>query len=131
MKSHFRDSKVQNFPGGACPRTSIDGLAPSAFASPPTKNEGLATPLLSMNPLCNHFRILTIVRLCFSNVFGRLFRLIIVSLLSLWRENHRWQLLNSKGLTRGSYLEDYLSQIVVVLLFLVLEFRVILRDYGF
>jgi hypothetical protein len=29
-----------------------------------------------------HFRILTIVRLCFSIVFGRLFRLKIVSLLS-------------------------------------------------
>jgi hypothetical protein len=29
-----------------------------------------------------HFRILTIVRLCFSNVFGRFFRLKIVSLLS-------------------------------------------------
>ena len=38
------------------------------------------------------FRILTIVRLCFSNVFGRFFRLIIVSLLSLWRENQSGQL---------------------------------------
>ena len=35
-----------------------------------------------------HFRILTIVRLCFANVFGRFFRLKIVSLLSFWRENH-------------------------------------------
>jgi hypothetical protein len=35
-----------------------------------------------------HFRILTIVRLCFSNVLGRFFRLKIISLLSFWRENH-------------------------------------------
>jgi hypothetical protein len=39
-----------------------------------------------------HFRILTIVRLCFSNVFGRFFRLKIVSLLSFWRENQSGQL---------------------------------------
>ena len=35
LKSHFRDSRFQNFPGGACARTPLDGLAPSAFASPP------------------------------------------------------------------------------------------------
>jgi hypothetical protein len=39
-----------------------------------------------------HFRILTIVRLCFSNVLGRFFRLKIVSLLGFWRENHSGQL---------------------------------------
>jgi hypothetical protein len=36
-----------------------------------------------------HFRILTIVRLCFSNVFSRLFRL---KLLGFWRENQSGQL---------------------------------------
>jgi hypothetical protein len=44
-KSHFRDSRFQNFPGGACPRITLHGPAPSAFASPSQKNEGLATPL--------------------------------------------------------------------------------------
>jgi hypothetical protein len=39
-----------------------------------------------------HFRIPTIVRLCFSNVFGRFFRLKIVSLLGFWRENQSGQL---------------------------------------
>jgi hypothetical protein len=39
-----------------------------------------------------HFRILTMVKLCFSNVFGRLFRLKIVSLLGFWRENQSGQL---------------------------------------
>ena len=34
-----------------------------------------------------HFCILTIVRLCFANVFGRFFLLKIVSLLSFWRKN--------------------------------------------
>ena len=51
--------------------------------------------LISMKPLgldAIHFRILTIVRLCFSNIFGRFFRLKIVSLLSLWRENQSGQL---------------------------------------
>jgi hypothetical protein len=48
-----------------------------------------------MKPLELHviyFRILTIVRLCFANVFGSFFRLKIVSLLSFWRENHSGQL---------------------------------------
>jgi hypothetical protein len=36
-----------------------------------------------------HFRILTIVRLCFSNVFSRFFRLKIVSLLGFWRISQR------------------------------------------
>jgi hypothetical protein len=40
-----------------------------------------------------HFRILNIARLCFqSNVFGRFFRLKIVSILSFWRENQSGQL---------------------------------------
>jgi hypothetical protein len=44
LKSHFRDSRFQNFPGGACPRTPLGGLAPSAFASPPQKlRSGYAT----------------------------------------------------------------------------------------
>jgi hypothetical protein len=37
LKLHFRDSRFQNFPDGACPgRTPLDGLTPSAFASPPS-----------------------------------------------------------------------------------------------
>jgi hypothetical protein len=40
----LRDSRFQNFPGGESPRTPLDGIAPSAFASSP-KNEGLPTPL--------------------------------------------------------------------------------------
>jgi hypothetical protein len=39
-----------------------------------------------------HFRILTIIRLCFSNVLGRFVRLKIVSLLGFWRENQSGQL---------------------------------------
>jgi hypothetical protein len=45
----------------------------------------LVNIVLSMKSLgldAIHFCILTIVRLCFSNVFGRFFRLKIVSLLS-------------------------------------------------
>jgi hypothetical protein len=37
LKSHFRDSRFQNFPEGACPRAPLYGLAPSAFASSPPK----------------------------------------------------------------------------------------------
>jgi hypothetical protein len=39
-----------------------------------------------------HFCILTIARLCFTNVFGRFFRLKIVSLLSFCLENQSGQL---------------------------------------
>jgi hypothetical protein len=44
-----------------------------------------------------HFRILTIVKQCFSNVFGRFCRLKIVSLLSFWRENESGQLHSTAG----------------------------------
>jgi hypothetical protein len=39
-----------------------------------------------------YFRILTIVRLCFSNISGRFFRLKIVSFLGFWRKNQSGQL---------------------------------------
>jgi hypothetical protein len=55
----------------------------------------LVNIVLSMKSLgldAIHFRILTIVRLCFTNVFGRFFRLKIVSLLGFWRENQSGQL---------------------------------------
>jgi hypothetical protein len=52
-KSHFRDSRFQNFPGDASHRIPLDDLMPLAFASPPSqkKNEGLATPLWFWNTL--------------------------------------------------------------------------------
>ena len=52
----------------------------------------LVNIVLSMKSLgldAIHFRILTIVRLCFSNVFSRFFRLKIVSLLGFWRISQR------------------------------------------
>jgi hypothetical protein len=61
----------------------------------------LVNIVLSMKSLglhAIHFRILTIVRLCFSNVFGRFFRLKIVSLLGFWRENQSGQLHFTAGM---------------------------------
>jgi hypothetical protein len=44
LKSHSRDSRFQNFPRDGYPRTPLEGLAPSAFASPPQKwRSGYAT----------------------------------------------------------------------------------------
>jgi hypothetical protein len=44
-----------------------------------------------------HFRILTIIKLCFSNVLGRFVRLKIVSLLGFWRENQSGQFYFTAG----------------------------------
>jgi hypothetical protein len=52
-----------------------------------------------------HFRILIIVRLCFSNVLGRFFRLKIASLLGFCRENQSAQL----HFTAGSCVSEWVG----------------------
>ena len=46
-KSHFRDSRFQNFPRGACPRTPPGNLAPSALACASVRKTARSAPAWS------------------------------------------------------------------------------------